>query len=143
MSGQTPNTDRGILVFAIWGSAGFFGLGLFLEGLARDAWPVAAAGVAMILAAFAAHVVVNAIHGTGFSRGETALGIAAYGLLGLVFIAGAVAGGMSAVDYYAGLTLFGSIAAAFLGYLVTRHGLRGAFSQFHGRSGADPRRKRA
>ena len=42
-----------------------------------------------------------------------------------------LAGGTSAVDFYIGLTLFGSLVSGFLIYLVTRHGLRGAFSKFH------------
>lgn len=123
--------DRAILVFAIWASLGALGLCLFLEGLARDAWLLSAAGVLAIVAAFAAHMVVNAVSGTGFTRGETALGIAAYGVLGLVFLAGALSGSMTAADYRAGLTFFGVLAAGMLAYVVTRNGLRGAFSQFH------------
>lgn len=131
MSDRTPNVERNILVFSIWAVLGFFGLGLFLEGMARDFWALAALGVVVIVAAFVAHIVVNAIFATGFSRGETALGIGAYGLLGLVFVAGAVSGDMTMADYYSGLTLFGALAAGFLAYLLTRHGMRTAFSQFH------------
>lgn len=131
MSDRAPNVDRSILVFTIWGGPGFLGLGVFVEGMARDVWAVSAAGVAVIVAAFGAHVVVNAIHRTGFTRGETALGIGVYGALGLVFIASALAGGMTRADYHAGLTLFGALAVGLLAYLVTRHGLRGAFSRFH------------
>jgi hypothetical protein len=134
MPERTPNIDRSVLVFTIWGSLGFLGLGLFLEGMARDTWAISAVGVAVIITAFGAHIVVNAIHGTGFARGETALGIGIYGVLGLVFMAGALSGGMTSADYYAGLTLFGTLAIGFLAYLVTRHGLRGAFSQFHVRA---------
>lgn len=131
MIDDRPDLNRGILVFSIWGSLGVLGLCLFLEGMARDSWPVAAGGVAVIVLAFVAHIVVNALFGSGFTAGETVLGIAAYGLLGLVFVAGALTSGMTATGYYSGLTLFGALAAGFIGYLVTRHGLRGAFSQFH------------
>lgn len=141
MRERTPNVDRGILVFSIWGSLGFLGLGLFLEGMAHDVWAVSAAGVAVILTALGAHVVVNAVHGTGFTRGEAALGVGTYGVLGFVFIVGALQGDMTMADYYAGLTLFGTLAAGFLAYLVTRHGLRGAFSQFHMRSAGPAMRK--
>ncbi len=127
--------DRGILVFAIWAALGFLGLGIVLEGFTRDSWAISAAGVATIAAAFVAHIVVNVVFGTGFSRGETALAIGTYGLLGSVFLAGAVSGGMSMADYYSGLTLFGVLAVGFLVYLTTRHGLRGAFSRFHLRPG--------
>ncbi len=134
MHDRAPNIDRAILVFMIWGSLGFLGLGLFLEGLDRDVWGIAAGGVAVIVAAFGAHVVVNAIHRTGFTRGETALGIGVYGVLGAVFIAAVPSGGMTRADLYAGFTLFGTLALGFVAYLVTRHGLRGAFSQFHVRA---------
>ena len=90
-----------------------------------------ATGVAVIVLAFAAHIVVNGVFDTGFTHGETVLGIGSYGLLGLVFIAGTLFGDLSMADLYSGLTLFGVLAAGFLTYLATRHGLRGAFSRFH------------
>lgn len=131
-----PTIDRSILVFAIWSVLGLLGLAIVLEGLNRDVWLLAASGVAVLVAAFVAHIVVNAIFHTGFSRGETALGIAAYGVLGLVFIAGWLSGGLSLLNFYSGLTFFGVIAAGFIAYLSTRHGLRGAFSQFHIKPGS-------
>jgi hypothetical protein len=123
--------EKGILVFSIWAALGILGIGIVLEGFARDSWAISAAGVATIVAAFVAHIVVNEVFGAGFTRGEAALGIGAYGLLGFVFLFGALSGDMSKADYYSGLTLFGVLAAGFLIYLTTQHGLRGAFSQFH------------
>ena len=43
MSDKTSYVHRGILVFAIWAVFGFLGLGLFLEGMARDVWGLATA----------------------------------------------------------------------------------------------------
>ncbi len=126
-----PHIERGILVFAIWTCLGFLGLGIVMEGFARDFWVLSAGGVAVIVLAFGAHIVVNVVFDTGFTRGEAVLGIGSYGLLGLVFILGAVGGNLSLPDLYSGLSLFGVLAAGFLAYLATRHGLRGAFSQFH------------
>lgn len=131
---NAPNVDRGILVFCIWSVLGFLGLAIVLEGFKLDYWSVSAGGVATILLAFVAHIIVNAVFVTGFSRGETALGIGAYGLLGLIFVLGAASGTMSRSDYYSGLTFFGALAAGFIAYLATRHGLRGAFSRFHAKS---------
>ncbi|MCB1444892.1 MAG: hypothetical protein KDJ87_03565 [Rhizobiaceae bacterium] len=131
MSQKGPNVERSILIFSVWAVLGFLGLGIFLEGMARDLWPLSALGVAAIVLAFGAHIVINGLFSTGFTPGETALGIGAYGALGLVFVAGAAGGDMTAADYYSGLTLFGVLAAGFLAYLLTRHGLRTAFSQFH------------
>jgi hypothetical protein len=140
MPSQTPIVERSIMVFTSWAVLGFFGLGLFLEGLERDSWPLSAAGVGVIVAAFAVHIIINGIFATGFSPGETVLGIGAYGLLGLVFVIGTVSGDMTMSDYYAGLTLFGVLAAGFLAYLLTRNGLRGAFSRFHIKPATESRR---
>jgi hypothetical protein len=131
MPDKSPLVYRGILVFAIWSVFGFLGLGLFLEGMARDVWGLAAAGVGVVVLAFIGHIIVNGIFDTGFTPGETALGIGTYGLLGLMFVLGALQGGMTMADFRAGLTFFGVLAAGFLAYLFTRHGLRGAFSRFH------------
>lgn len=137
MSNRSPNLERNILVFAIWAVLGFLGLGIFLEGLARDLWLLSALGIALIVVAFGAHIIVNGIFGTGFSPGETALGIGAYGFLGLVFVLATVGDDMTTADFYSGLTLFGVLAAGFLAYLLTRHGLRNAFSQFHIKSASE------
>ena len=141
MPDRAVTRDRGILVFSIWLSAGVLGLSVVLEGFARDDWAVSLLGVGTIVASFVAHMVVNAVSRTGFTRGETALGIGAYGLLGLIFILGALGGQLSLADYHSGLILFGVLAAGFLTYLVTRHGLRGAFSRFHTRPAQDTERR--
>lgn len=142
MPETTRSVERAILVFSIWAALGLLGLGLVLEGFVRDDWLISALGVGAIVLAFVTHIVVNALFGNGFSRGEAALGIGVYGLLGLVFLFGAVSGDMSMTDYYSGLTLFGVLAAGFLAYLTTRHGLRGAFSQFHIRAAGEADRSR-
>lgn len=131
MTSPVPIVERSILIFAIWAVLGFLGLGIFLEGMKSDSWLLSAAGVVVIILAFIAHIIVNGIFDTGFSPGEAALGIGAYGLLGLVFVAAAAGGSLTMTNYYSGLTLFGALATGFLAYLLTRHGLRGAFSRFH------------
>lgn len=131
MNSPGSSTERSVLIFTIWAVLGFLGLGIFLEGMKDDVWALSAAGVAVIVLAFSAHIVVNGVFDTGFSQGEAALGIGAYGVLGLIFVVAAAGGTMTMTDYYSGLTLFGVLAAGFLAYLSTRHGLRGAFSRFH------------
>lgn len=131
MSNKGPNVERSVLVFAVWAVLGFLGLGIFLEGMARNLWSLSALGIGLIFVGFVAHIVINGIFDTGFTPGETALGIGAYGFLGLVFVLGAAGGEMTMADFYSGLTLFGVLAAGFLIYLLTRHGLRTAFSRFH------------
>lgn len=128
---STTMTERDLLVFANWAVLGFGGLCFLLEGFARDTYLVSLAGIVAIVAAFAAHIVINAIFDTGFRPGEVALGIATFGVIALIFIGGWLAGGLSMSDYWSGLTLFAVLALGMPVYLSTRYGLRGAFSRFH------------
>ena len=127
----TAKTERGLLVFTIWASVGVLGLGFVLEGFARDSLVPALIGIGLVVLAFTAHIVINAIWRQGFTQGEAALGIAAYGVLALVFVVAWLAGRVSASGYVAGISLFGLLAAGLIAYLATRYGLRGAFSRFH------------
>jgi len=129
---STPaRMERSILVFSIWAVLGILGLGFLLEGFSRDAYPVSLVGIALIVLAFLAHIIVNAIFGQGFLMGETALGIGSFGILALLFIIGWLASDLSTSDYHSGITLFSVLLAGFIAYLATRYGLRGAFSRFH------------
>ena len=129
--------ERDLLVFSIWAVLGFGGLCLVLEGFARDSYPVSLAGIAAIVAAFVAHIIVNGIFNTGFRPGETALGISAFGILAVGFIGGWAFGELSPADYWAGLTLFAVLAFGLLADLSTRYGMRGAFSRFHLKQAGD------
>jgi hypothetical protein len=126
-----PNVERGILVFSIWGVFGVLGLGFLLEGFTRSAYFIALLGIGLIVVGFVAHIIVNAVFDQGFTNGETALGIGTLGVLALVFVLAWAEGGMPEENFYAGLTFFGVIVSGFIAYLVTRYGLRGAFSRFH------------
>jgi hypothetical protein len=123
--------ERGILVFSIWATLGFLGVGFWLEGATRDAMALSLLGIALILAAFVAHVVVNAVYRQGFGQGEAALGIGLYGLMALLYVGARLQGSLNATGTNAGLALFGVLALGFVVYLATRHGVRGAFTRFH------------
>jgi hypothetical protein len=125
------SAERTVLVFCIWASLGFLGAAGLLEGFSRDSLPIALVGLFGICAAFIAHIVVNALFGQGFTRGEVALGIGGFGLLAALFVAAWVAGDLSTADYLSGLAAFAALAVGFLVYLSARYGLRGAFSRFH------------
>ena len=123
--------DRDLLVFSIWAVLGFLGLAFLLEGLTRDSYLVSLIGIAVIVIAFVAHIIVNSVFSCGFTNGEVALGIGSFGVIVFVFIAGWFGGYMSMADFLSGITLFAVLTAGLFAYLSTRHGLRGAFSQFH------------
>lgn len=126
-----PAMERGVLVFSTWTALGMLSLALFLEGLALNSYAIALAGVAALVAAFTAHIVINALFRTGYTRGETALGLSVFGVIVLLVVAGYGSGRLDEQDFLACLTLFAVLVVGFLGYLVTRHGLRGAYSSFH------------
>jgi hypothetical protein len=137
MNERDNAVDRSLLVFAVWAAIGSIGLLLIIEGFQQDVYWIALTGIGCIISTFCAHIIVNAVYGTGFSTGETALGLTSFGVLVLVFVLSVLAGGASATDFYIGLTLFGTLIVGFLTYLLTRHGLRGAFSKFHVSVGHD------
>ncbi|MBL4646643.1 MAG: hypothetical protein JKY99_09340 [Rhizobiales bacterium] len=128
--------ERNILVFSIWAVLGFLGLGLILEGLAQDHYFIALAGIGSVVAAFVAHIIVNAIFDQGFQPGEVALGLSVFGLMVLFFIVGWLTTDLSMSDYYTGITFFAALVVGFILYLSTRYGMRSAFSRFHVKTNA-------
>ena len=129
------SVERDLLVFAIWSVSGVAGLAFLIEGFANDSYYIALVGIAIVVAGFIAHMIVNAVLRTSFGAGETVLGIGVFGILALSFIAGWARGALSEQDYWSGLTFFAVIGTGLPIYLATRHGMRGAFSHFHiGRS---------
>ncbi|MCZ4291249.1 hypothetical protein [Hoeflea alexandrii] len=123
--------ERDLLVFSIWAVLGFGGLALLVEGFSRDSYVISLAATLTIILGFIAHIVVNAVFDCGFKPGETALGISAFGAVALAFIIGWAMGGLSAADYWSGLTLLAALGFGLPIYLSTRYGMRGAFSSFH------------
>ena len=133
--------DRHALVLAVWLPAGFVALGLLHYGFGTGgAWWVAA-GFAALLAGFTAHVIVNTVLVTTFTRREAGLGMVIYAtamvalVLAVLLVDGfaarfflPVAGGMI------GLLL----AAVF--YMLIRFGTRDAFDKFDIIRDNNPRR---
>jgi hypothetical protein len=125
--------ERSLLIFALWSVLGLLALVLYLVGMRSDSYLIALVGTGVLLTAFGGHVIINAIFDTGFTPGETALGLGVFGVIVLLFITATLFGGLSRMNFLAGLTLLGTVVIAFVTYLMTRHGLRGAFSRFHPR----------
>ncbi|WP_114011573.1 hypothetical protein [Cohaesibacter intestini] len=124
-------TERDLLVHANWAVLGLCGTAFLLEGFATDSFLLSLVGICVIVAGFIAHMVINAIAGTAFSSGETALGMGLFGIAILVFIAAWLQGALSMSDYWSGLALFAVLTVGLPVYMATRYGLRGAFSHFH------------
>ncbi len=73
-----------------WAFFGGFGVCLVLSGLADGDLPVAGSGFAGFVAGFIAHIIINRIFGTGFTQPQIALGLAAFTVGVLCFIASAI-----------------------------------------------------
>jgi hypothetical protein len=123
--------DRHALVMAIWFPAGFVAVALLHKGIALDGgagW--IAAGYAAILAAFVAHIVANAVLGTGFSAGETALGAAGFALAVLSLLLAALVGSLAADQLLAAGIGLAVLLAAVIAYLLIAFGPRQALAKF-------------
>lgn len=134
--------DRHALVMAIWTPSAFVAATLLHKGLMSggDWWIFA--GFAAIIAAFAAHIVANAVLGTGFTAGERALGIVAFAaallsLLLTVLVGPAELGARIFLPVGIGLM---SLVVAVVAYLVIAFGARAAFEQFDVIRDNNPRR---
>jgi len=138
------DTDRyvehGIAVFANWGVFGVIAVGFLMEGITREAYLLSLVGVAATVAGFVGHLLVNTWFGLTFSRAEGGLGLAALGLVALVFTVSWLASGLAVTTVWTGLTLIAALIATGFLYLATRFGVRDAFSQYHGRRERGPRR---
>lgn len=129
---RTERLDRHVLVMAIWLPLGFVATALLHTGLTGGgAWWIAA-GFAAIIAAFAGHVIANAVLGTSFTYGETALGAVAYAVALLAFLGTLVLAPAPVVESIllpVALGLAALLAAVIL-YLIIAFGARGAFERF-------------
>ena len=125
--------DRHALVMAIWTPSAFVAATLLHMGLAMGAggWWIAA-GFAVLHVAFVGHIIVNAVLGTGFTTGETALGTAAFAAALVALPVSALFGAPGTggpLFLPVGLGLASLVVAVVL-YLVITLGPRGAFQAF-------------
>ncbi len=129
-------TEKRLAVSTSWGLCGPAGLCLVVSGFDAGVPAATLGGFAVLVLGFIAHVVINAVFRTGFSIGEVAAGFIAFGVALTVFILASLLDHRLAVaDIAAGIAGFAALVACFVVYLVTRFGLKGAFSRFHTREG--------
>mgnify|MGYP006431592289 CR=1 FL=1 len=107
--------ERSVLVFSTW----------------TNRYGTAFAGILLVMAAFVTHVVINTLYRTGYTAGETALGLATFGVVALLMVVGFATGQLDERDFLTCLSLVGVLVVGFISYLATRYGLRGAYSTFH------------
>lgn len=134
MSHQTPMTrlDRHALVMALWCPAGLAAVTLLHKGVTGGGAVWIVAGFALVLLGFVGHVIVNAVLGTDFTAGETALGAVMYaaGVTAVLLTALVAPGEVSArIVLPVGLGLAAVLAAVVI-YLLIAFGPRRALEKF-------------
>lgn len=138
---KSAGLDRHALVLAIWLSAGFVVLASFHYGFGAGGVWWFAGGFACILAAFACHVVVNTVLGTGFSAREVALGLVAFLAAMLAVVLATLSVDGFAERNFLPITLgMSGLVAVVIFYMVTSFGTRAAFNAFDIIRNNNPRR---
>ncbi len=125
-------TEKRLAVATSWALFASFGLCFILSGFGAQQWLYGLAGFALIVAGFISHVIINVVFKKGFSEGEIVTGFIAFGVSLVCFILACLLDpALGPTDVAMGIGGFAAIVACFLVYLITKFGLRGAFSQFH------------
>ena len=115
-----------------WAFFGSFGICLILSGFAEDSLIAGLAGYATLIAGFIWHVVVNGIHRTGFTQPQIALGLGAFTIGVLCFIASVLFNrGFSEIDVAIGLVGFSALAATFVIHIVINYGILGSYQMVY------------
>ncbi len=126
------DAEHRLAVLTSWALFGALSLGAVATGFRADDIAVACVGYAILVAGAISHLVINRIYGRDFRPGEIATAITLFGVAALAFLAAWVLGpGLTPAGVTIGLVGMAVVVAGFLAYLVTRHGLTGAFSMFH------------
>jgi hypothetical protein len=133
--------DRHALVMAIWLPAGFVAMALLHYGFNSGGPLWVLSGFVPILAGFVAHVIVNAVLGTGFTEREVglALTLAAAAMLSIV-VAVFLADEFAEKYFLPVMGCTTGLVAIIVAYLLIRHGPRRALEAFDIIRDNNPRR---
>ena len=123
--------DRHALVIAVWLPLLLVAAAVFHYGFGAGGSPFIAAGFAVLMAAFAGHVIVNVILGTRFTPKEVAFGLVVYCVGSLAFGLATLLSPIFRSQYAlpVSLGLLGTAATIIL-TMILWLGLRDAFTSF-------------
>ena len=125
--GRDALDERRLAVTTNWAFFGSFGLCFTLSGFGSADLLAGLFGFALLATAFGAHVIINHLFRTRFSKGEVALGFIAFIVSVLGFVLSWLAlPHFETVNIAIGLAGFSLLFACFLFYLVAHHGVRGS-----------------
>lgn len=124
-------SERWLAVMTNWAFFGAFGLSFAISGFSEADLFSGLLGFALLATAFGAHVIVNHIFRTGFSRGEIASGFVVYVISVISFVVSWLAlPRFDTANIAIGLSGFSLLLACFIFYLVANHGVRGSIDMF-------------
>ena len=124
-------SERLVAVMTNWAFLGSFGLCFAISGFSQADLYSGLFGFVLLAAAFAAHVVINHIFQTGFSKGEIASGFVVYVVSVVSFVVSWLAlPRFDTANIAIGLSGFSLLFACFIFYLVANHGVRGSINLF-------------
>ena len=124
-------SERGLAVMTNWAFLGSFGLCFVVSGFSQADLFFGMFGFALLATAFAAHVIINHLFRTGFSKGEIASGFVVYVVSVVSFVVSWLAlPRFDTANIAIGLSGFSLLLACFLFYLVANHGVRGSIDMF-------------
>jgi len=124
-------SERRLAVMTNWGFFGSFALAFVISGFSGGDLVSGLLGFILLAVAFGAHVIINHLFGTRFSKGEAALGFIAFIVSIVSFVFSWLAlPNFGIVNIAIGLSGFCLLFLCFLFYMVANHGVRGSFEMF-------------
>jgi hypothetical protein len=130
--GAGATQEHRLAMMTAWAFFGCFGVCLVLSGFAEHSMIAGLGGFVSIIVGFLAHVLINQIFGGRFTQPQIALGLGAFTVGVLCYIASVLANpGFEETDVATGLVGFTALAAAFVIYIVLNYGVRGSYQMVY------------
>lgn len=131
MIAAAPSEHR-LAIMTNWAFFASFGFCLVLTGFSEEAPIIGLIGFGAFVAAFIAHVIINRIFQVDFTNPQIALGLTAFVVAVLCFIANCLFdAGFGEADAIIGLLGFGAIAGCFIVYVMINYGVRESYAMMY------------
>src|SRR5665213_3545321 len=128
---RTPSEHQ-LAIMTNWAFFASFGFCFALSGFSEGDPIMGVAGFAAFVAAFIAHVIINRIFGFDFTNPQIALGLTAFAVSVLCFIANCLFDpSFGETDVIIGLIGFSAIMACFIVYVMINYGVRESYAMMH------------
>lgn len=124
--------EHRLAIMTNWALFASFGFCFVLSGFSGSDPVAGLVGFAAFILGFIAHIIINRIFRVGFTSPQVALGLGAFVVAVLAFIANAIFDpGFGSMDVYIGFAGFGAVMVSFIGYVFINYGVRGSYAMMH------------